>query len=170
MVIALGFCLSLSAHTLKPIGRATDATMNKFIDYAKPLCNDWFVMSAYKIEKVSPVNAGESKEQTMERVIRYALHRDYPITGDDGGYSFKLVKGQITAKDLVKLMGTLYIDVEQYQADQASAILAEAASNGLWVYIGTGSGNNTMAYIVAIADPKTDEIIYTMNSNFGSDN
>jgi len=103
--------------------------------------------------------------------LKFALHRDYPITGDDGGYGFSRISDEKEFKKVTFNMDWLFrTEVLEIQYDNLKAALLEAAKkDNLVVLIGGGSGNNTMAEIVAVLDTKNNEIVYLMNSNFGSD-
>jgi hypothetical protein len=124
---------------------------------------------AYKVTQIKPAQkAGESESHFYVRILKSALHRDYPITGDDGGYDF----GQLSAANARR---TIEDDIRDYYiaddlSDELIVALDQAAQDdSLIVVTGSGSGNNTFAYIAAVIDPARNEIVVFISSNFGSD-
>lgn len=130
------------------------------------------VDAAYKITKINPEpKTGESDEAVMTRVLKAVLHRDYPITGDDGGYGFEKVNAQNEKYVEHQLSESFYIMDEELAQKMAlvQALVAAGEDENLVVLLGGGSGNNTSASIVAVLDLKNKELFYMMSSNFGSD-
>jgi len=116
----------------------------------------------------------ETDLQMYTRIVKNALHKDYPITGDDGGYNLVVMK---TVEEIKKDIPYPFTAEEDGPAKEAKALLEaleKAEKENLPVLIGTGSGNNTMADIVIVIDPnkkdKTQfDFAYLISSNFGSD-
>lgn len=148
--------------------KATNPDLESFRQVAQSMASDqWTVSTAYKAAP-DAAKPGETPAQTIERLAKFSLHRDYPITGDEDGYDLAVVSPNTPD---AKLESTLDQDwIEQTgKGTQAMAALAQALKDGLLVLSGSGSGNNTMASIIVVADPASMEFVTLMNSNFGSD-
>jgi hypothetical protein len=134
------------------------------------------VFRAYKITKLSPGRkANESDADFAVRVVKSLLHRDYPITGDDGGYDFTKLAPKSEAE--MKVYFDRNLEWLENSSDTAPKALPEFIKSlasvtkqvGVVVLDGNGSGNNTMASILAVVDLNRNELFYIMDSNFGSD-
>lgn len=164
-----------SDKLISPIESASDSALEAFRKLAETVVsadNTGIVTTAYKIKGDGNKRSGETKLDMIERLVKYSLHRDFPITGDDGGYSFDRLPKNMTAKDLetkAKDMTYLLTDEASPDAPQLKALLLKASKNGLVVLAGSGSGNNTFADIIVAADPNRLEFVVLMTSNFGSD-
>ena len=184
-VVVFGFALTTQAHELKKISRARNQSMEAARvvarDVAQALNRQYediggpagTVYNAYRIKKFAPKQKrDETTEQLYLRVLKSALHKDYPITGDDGGYDFQLISASEEVDSHLPEFLADYPepddDIGRGISDLISA-LNNALENGLLVLIGSGSGNNTTAEIVAVCDPKNKEFFYIMDSNFGGD-
>lgn len=127
--------------------------------------NTSIVTKAYQVQVVTPVNDSETQEETVARILKSVLHHDYPITGDDGGYS-------LVAADQSSLEAQSTSIAQRELAQGNPLLLAglrQAVQQGALLIYGGGSGNNTSADIAALFDPSTQELVYIMSSNFGSD-
>ncbi len=159
-------------HELSALKRPTHTALNDFGLFAKSLKKvHGIVVDSFTIEKIAPLRKNETKSASIERVIKYFLHKNYPITGDDGGYSFSFYTKGTTARDIEKAaMNVSWLfDVEEIDSAKLKTLLLKATEKGLYVYIGNGGGNNTHADIVVVADPATMEFVSLLSSNFGSD-
>lgn len=160
-----------ATYFLKAIKAASSPAMNRFMGAAAQIdgANPRFTgTNAYRVVG-NATRAGESQPDRYLRLIKRSLHHDWPITGNDGGYSLGYLTKSSTARDIDRVLGsTLFIDSDADNKVVTDAILA-ALKSGLKVAIGTGSGNNTYAYIVAVVDPRKREFTCLVNSNFGSD-
>jgi hypothetical protein len=179
LTMALAFGLSAQAHQLQNIKTPTDpvaaAVLTKGNAWAESM-KDGAVTESFKVTKLTPSakNPNESEEEALTRVLKYHLHRTYPITGDDGGYGFTKMNGQ-TERNLRVKMDDWFVGngdeiMEAPIAELLNALLPASQSQDLVLLYGSGSGNNTAAYIIAVLDLKNKEITYLMVSNFGSDN
>ncbi len=184
-VVVFGFALTTSAHELKKINRARNQSMEAARvvarDVAQALNRQYediggpagTVYSAYRVKKFAPKQKkDETTEQLYLRVLKSALHKDYPITGDDGGYSFRVIHA---SEEIDSHLPEFLADYPEPDDDTGRIIsdlvsaLNNALENGLLVLVGSGSGNNTTAEIIAVCDPKNKEFFYIMDSNFGGD-
>ena len=161
-----------SAHTLQSVKNVSNAAQAEFLKTAEGIHaeNDKFTaVASYKIKAIQPAaKAGESVEDVYIRVLKFALHRDYPITGDDGGYSFSSLDANSSTQDIAKQLGD-WVDTESDAGKNLVPSIQQSLQQGLLVLVGGGSGNNTSADIVAVVNTKTQEMVYLVFSNFGSD-
>jgi len=133
------------------------------------------VLNAYKITKTSPARKGnETDVDFSKRIVKSLLHRDYPITGDDGGYSFNNIKFQteIEAEKYIRKSMYWLNDSEEaapFLKSFVKGLVNISKESNVVVLEGDGSGNNTIAYIFAVLDLSNNEIFYVVDSNFGSD-
>ena len=183
--VVFGFTLTTQAHEFREISRARNKSMEKARVDARDLAQAMnrqyedmggpagTVFSAYRVKKFAPKQKkDETTEQLYTRVLKAALHRDYPITGDDGGYSFRVINASEEVDSYLPEFLASYPEPDDdigRQIGDFTNTLDEAVGNGLLVLIGSGSGNNTAAEIIAVCDPKNKEFFYIMDSNFGSD-
>lgn len=169
-----------SAHTIQSAPNLASAALSRVKTPARALARrtpDTFVVRGYKIREVSPVKPDERFRDTFERILKFTLHRDYPITGDDGGYSltsyqkkFPLdLAHRIVSQETSSLDWLLNPDTPEGLNEAVKNRVAEALHQGLVVTFGTGAGNNTHAETIAIADPATSEFLVILASNFGRD-
>ena len=184
-VVVFGFAPTTSAHELKKINRARNQSMEEARvvarDVAQALNRQYedmggpagTVYSAYRVKKFAPKQKkDETTKQLYLRVLKSALHKDYPITGDDGGYDFQIIPASEEVDSHLPEFLADYPEPDDNIGRGISDLIGalnDALENGLLVLIGSGSGNNTMAEIVAVCDPRNKEFFYIMDSNFGSD-
>lgn len=184
-ILALALSLNSFAHTTQALTKATNSkvealkivssNMSEAMDKRYENIGGGTVFNAYKITKLSPTRkAGEAEGAFAERLVKSILHRDYPITGDDGGYSFDQIKfgSEVEAKKYLNnsmewISGA--DEAEAFLADFIKGILKLSQDSSVIVLNGNGSGNNTMASIFAVVDLKNNELFYIVDSNFGSD-
>ncbi len=129
------------------------------------------VLANYKVAKMV-LKSGETRGAALVRNLKRALHHDYPITGDEGGYSFDRLVNK-SRGEILKNFATEFTDNEDAgeELEKLTIILEKASHNPNYMVLsGEGSGNNTFAAIIAVINMKTSEISYIMYSNFGSDN
>lgn len=175
ILLALGvFALSAvaSAHTLQSIAKMTNPQAQAVLDLADSIekaDSRFTAVASYKIVQIKPVRkTNEDDVDVYIRVLKYSLHRDYPITGNDGGYGIGPLDTNMNSYKWGDTLQYFSRDDEAMSA-QLQKALTVAAQSGLIVLSGDGSGNNTMASIIAVVDPLNNEMMYLMNSNFGSD-
>ena len=175
MIVSLFVFLSAaaaSAHNLQSVQSVSNPAQAEFLKVANAVNADntqFTAVAAYKIKEVKPARkAGESLEDMYIRVLKAALHRDYPITGDDGGYGFNVIKAGSSADEIARQMDD-WVDTESEVGAGLIPALQKSLQQGLVVLSGSGSGNNTMAVILAVVNPQTQEMVYLVYSNFGSD-
>jgi hypothetical protein len=164
--------VSIQAHALGTqtvdINTMTHPAAQAFLDLANTFHQDntdYTAVASYKVTSIKPSATKETVTEKGERVLKSLLHRDYPITGDDGGYSLYTIDSAHV--DIFLKFEREYQGAEEFEG--LSEKLIAAAQAGLIVYYGSGAGNNTYANIWATLDTKTGEIVYFMSSNFGSD-
>ncbi len=187
--IITSFLLVLSfqllAHTTQTLTKGTlnsvDALMKVSVPMAKAMDKRYenvgggTVFNAYKITKVNPLKKhNETDIDFSKRLIKSILHRDYPITGDDGGYSFSNIKfnNESEAESYIRKSIYWLNDSEEaapFMKNFVKNLVNVTKESGVVVLEGEGSGNNTIAYIFAVIDLKNNEIFYIVDSNFGSD-
>lgn len=133
------------------------------------------VLSTYSIKKISPPQKpNETLPEMYLRILKFALHRDYPITGDDGGYWFDIIQSGDKVKK--SLPNFLWKNDGDDNAELDALLkgftpkLEQTVNEKIIAYMGGGSGNNTSAAILALVDIENNEFFYIMDSNFGSDN
>lgn len=185
IILTFAFSLMAQAHSTKDIKTMKNSVANKALHAAATIQDimdaqygnegGGVVMGIYKVTEITPAaKPGESMDQTMLRVLKSILHRDYPITGDDGGYSFDVLNGKsadFVLKDVDQNFGLRDLEEGDLASKALATTLALAGKDSsLVVLSGSGSGNNTSAAIVAVLDLKNRELFYLMSSNFGSDN
>ena len=160
------------AHTLGKLAKATNPALQSFSAYSQSLiAKNQVVAGAFKVIQVSPTKLGETPKDTYARVLKNTLHRKWPITGDEGGYSLNAYTHMISDQQLNKEFTYLsWISDRDGAKAKLTGMIHKALAAGLIVYIGGGSGNNTGAEIIAIADTTSREMAFLMESNFGSDN
>lgn len=127
---------------------------------------------SHRISEISPKKKNEKPAVTMRRVLGYALHKTWPITGDDGGYSFIVLtkdSDEGTVEEALNEACYYYDENRLDGSKQLRSTLTGALKKGLLVFVGAGSGNNTIASIIAVADPENNEFVILIQSNFGSD-
>jgi hypothetical protein len=155
------------AHTLKTVGSLTNRSANQALSVAEDINKKnekTTAVNSYKVTGLE-IKEGEDKDDAYIRVLKSALHRDYPITGDDGGYDISALGARATSKEIAAALG----DSPFSESAELVTAIHGALASGLLVVAGTGSGNNTMATIVGIIDEKKGELLYLIDSNFGSD-
>ena len=158
------------AHVTQPIQELSDPAANQFLSAAKFVDTsdpEGTARAAYQIQKFSPARAGgEGNGAFAIRLLKALLHRDYPITGDEGGYSLSLISGSNAEK---QIQSAVNMEFEDDAEQVVVAALKAAVQAKLVVIAGSGNGNNTSAVIFAVVDPKTNELAYLIRSNFGRD-
>lgn len=179
LAITLGFGFSAQAHRYEDVKTLTNPlaaeVLAKGNAWAKTI-KDGSVVEAFHISELTPSakNPHESEQEALIRVLKFHLHKNYPITGDDGGYGFARLSGK-TEEDLKRKMDDWFYgggddeSVDAAMSDLLKSFLPINRSQDLIMLQGSGSGNNTAAYILAVVDLKNHEIVYLMVSNFGSD-
>jgi len=184
LLAAIALQTPAHAHSFKPIKKATAPQTEKIraaiAEASASLTarigdfGGGAPYEAYKVTKISPARGDEETDvEVFQRIIEASLHRDYPITGDEDGYS---LARYTDPKDFERAVPDGFSD----HADDDEAmekcvamvklLKASLKNKNLFVYMGTGSGNNTFADIIAVYDKKNNEFIYFVRSNFGSDN
>ncbi|HLD74296.1 MAG TPA: hypothetical protein VJB34_05290 [Bdellovibrionota bacterium] len=184
-VVVFGFALTTSAHELKRINRARNQSMEAARVAARDVAQAMnrryedgntgggTVFNSYRVKKFAPKQKkNETTAQLYLRVLKSALHKDYPITGDEGGYDFQVISASEEVDSHLPEFLADYPEPDDNIGRGISDLIGalnDALENGLLVLIGSGSGNNTMAEIVAVCDQRNKEFFYIMDSNFGSD-
>jgi hypothetical protein len=172
MALALG-SVTANAHEITPLKKAASPILEKFRTYTEKLCKqEYTACNSYQVKRISPVKDGETAAQTYYRVLKYSLHRDFPITGDDGGYSFDIYTKGVTQSQIDKSLSyvSYFESLDSNSSKTISTFIKAATNAGLIVYIGNGAGNNTSADILTLVDPVNHQLVYLIASNFGSDN
>ena len=103
-VVVFGFAPTTSAHELKKINRARNQSMEAARVAARAVAQAMnrryedgntgggTVFNSYRVKKFAPKQKkNETTAQLYLRVLKSALHKDYPITGDEGGYDFQVI-------------------------------------------------------------------------------
>ena len=171
LALGLGLASLACAHDLSALSHAANPALESFLRYANTHSKaSSRATTAYQIDKISPKKAGEKIDATIERVVSFSLHRDYPITGDDGGYSFSYLTKSSSAGEVDNALDDLSdIFDGSSEATQLRHLVNSALKANLLVLVGTGSGNNTEAQILVIADRANLQFVTFIDSNFGSD-
>lgn len=161
------------AHELKTINAVTNAQAQAVLAASEALHAEdkkFTAVESFKIVKIAPARKeGESLEDLYGRILENSLHAEYPITGDEEGYSIGQVSGTGARREIEHDVRDFYIQDKALEEAFISAVDAAAQNPNLIVLMGSGSGNNTSAYIIAVADPANNELVYFISSNFGSD-
>ncbi len=161
------------AHDIVSVKLPKNSVLKEFKTLAQKVKNQWIVVRAYHVNEVSPVVKGESKVDALLRVVKYSLHRDYPITGDDGGYTFDILTKESSNREIEKSFDYLSwlsnLEGKDLNFEGVKSFVHQAVKSHLIVFVGSGGGNNTGADIVVLVDAKNMEFVYLMESNFGSD-
>ncbi|MGZ3723760.1 MAG: hypothetical protein ACXVA9_12545 [Bdellovibrionales bacterium] len=181
LVTSMVMAAQAGAHSFKAIKSSKDRDLAATMKVAQAFTNaankansgsssGSTVYKAYSVTEIKPPQGKkESDADLYIRIAKAVMHRDFPITGDDGGYDVKL----ISKKSELKNLGDIFTQDTDGMADPVKELqtqLQAAIDSGLLVYSATGSGNNTMASVLIVAYPATGELFYVMDSNFGSDN
>jgi hypothetical protein len=170
----LSLSVAAQAHKLKRTTKPSDEIVKQLSEKGATLAKeDGFASNTYKVIAITPLKAKNSNETATDkilRVIKSTLHKDYPITGDDGGYTLSVMQSPDQVEKAMR-------DFDDSNYDETSKVLPSilqlaknAVAKKLFVVVGTGSGNNTMANILAVYSPNSQELTYLIESNFGSDN
>ncbi|HAZ13364.1 MAG: hypothetical protein A2X86_14925 [Bdellovibrionales bacterium GWA2_49_15] len=166
------FVMATNATTLKPIKTVKDAKLALFDKVTVQICagKEDIVSSNYKFFDLT-VRPNEQITDAYLRAVKLALHRDYPMTGDDGGYSLTILDASITVNQLNRMIPSSFYENDSYPRKVLkklnTALIASAKNKNLRVFIGRGSGYNTSAEIIVVLDVKNKEFIYLLESNFG---
>ena len=163
---------SRSKYRLKEVEELTHPAAAAFYKMAYDITEELDEHQAFKGYQITgdAKRPNESVKARYERVLRRAMHHDFPITGNDGGYSLKTFAKPVSKSEVSKALSklTFGLDPDVHNAKVKKAVM-KALDAGLIVIAGKGQGNNTLADIVAVADPKNQQFAYLISSNFGSD-
>ncbi|MEK6704213.1 MAG: hypothetical protein AABZ06_00325 [Bdellovibrionota bacterium] len=171
-VASLIIATNTFAHTLKSIKEPTNPALNPLDTIASKLSKEnFFAANTYKVVKFKPEQKPyESLEDLYIRVLKSTLHRDFPITGDEDGYDLGVLDKNCSLKQVKADIAegiSHNLDLDDY--NKLTNAMMVALQAGMIIITGSGSGNNTYAYIVAAVDTKNQELVYLISSNFGSD-
>lgn len=165
------FASTAHAHTFKEVDKLQNADAQLILSLAEQINEQDAAVTAvgsYVVEEFRPAQRQtERLTDLYQRVAKHVLHRDHPITGDEDGYDL----GVFTAADDERAITQALGELGEFGESGVQLVKAvkQAADKGLLVLIGTGSGNNTMATILVVVDPATQEFCYLVGSNFGAD-
>lgn len=159
------------AHSLVSISSPKNTSLKKFAARVQKINHSDLANTAaasYQVRAISPARKpGESVGALYQRILKYSLHRDHPITGDEQGYGFREIKNQDELEAEIARLANLY---SGRHLAVLKEVLTSALNTQLLVLVGLGSGNNTVADIIAVVDVKNKQFSYFLYSNFGSDN
>lgn len=168
--------VTAQAHTTRALPRPTNSALAQFKQTVEGLATEYVVTDSLKVTRVQPAQRpNETDEALFRRVLASTLHRDYPITGDDGGYGMSRMTTanphSYSVEQIVEFLSrdNSADDAYAFVEHQLLSAVQGALDAGLIVLDGGGSGNNTFSYFVAVYDPATKEFAYIMYSNFGSE-